>query len=375
MQTLLKLTQNEIIGDRQIYSMIAIYILSANIILIPAGHIFENLFIEYTISLVILDIVTLPAIIIAGLLIRSILADPHHPTDWLRSRIDRRRAARILAGLVLLLAFVPFMATFTAMKSFIGLSGFTADVPLADLDRWLHLGVDPAVFLHRVFDYGVVWRFFAAIYGPGWMLWVDGFVFWMAVAAPTPDIRKRFFIGYIFAWAVLGNVVAWLAISAGPAFFAQVTGNADRFASVLAAVGAHTLPDGSGIRDIQTYLWDLYVSRSSGFGMGISAFPSLHVAMVTLCALVAFEISRILAIVGVIIVILIEMGSVLFGWHYAIDGYFSIAVMAAVWGILRRPYLLGRPSIDQSRAALHHLAEYPEPDRRQPRGAPDTKMH
>ena len=49
------------------------------------------------------------------------------------------------------------------------------------------------------------------------MLWVNGFVFWMAVAAPRAEIRRRFFFGYIFAWAVLGNFVAWLTISAGPA--------------------------------------------------------------------------------------------------------------------------------------------------------------
>ncbi|WP_169453525.1 phosphatase PAP2 family protein [Pleomorphomonas oryzae] len=259
--------------------------------------------------------------------------------------------ARILAGYALLLALVPFMATFTAMKSFIGLHGFYADIPLADFDRWLHFGTDPAFLLHRILDYGSVWRLFAFFYGPGWLLWVGGFVFWMAVAAPSRQIRKRFFIGYIFAWVILGNVVAWLAISAGPAFFAEVTGNKDRFASVLATVGAHTLSDGRGIRDLQTYLWGLYVSHSSGFGMGISAFPSLHVAMMTLCALVAAEIDRILAIAGVTIVILVQIGSVLFVWHYAIDGYFSIIVMVSFWLVLCHPALLGRTSTVQPHAA------------------------
>lgn len=42
------------------------------------------------------------------------------------------------------------MTTFTAMKSFIGLGGFTAHLPLADFDRRLHFGVDPAVLLHHV---------------------------------------------------------------------------------------------------------------------------------------------------------------------------------------------------------------------------------
>lgn len=351
MQEVLALIKRELRGDRHIYLMIGAYVVVSNAILLPSGHIFASIYWEYLLSLVILNMLVFPALIIAGLLVRSVLGDPRHPTAWLRTRFDKGRIARILAGYVLLLALVPFMATFTAMKSFISLDGFTADIPLADFDRWLHFGVDPAVFLHRVLDYGTVWRLFAFFYGPGWLLWVGGFVFWMAVAAPSPEMRKRFFIAYISAWVVLGNVVAWLVISAGPAFFAEVTGDSDRFASVLATVAAHTLSDGKGIRDLQTYLWDLYVSRSSGFGMGISAFPSLHVAMTVLCAVVAIEIDRILAVAGVIIVILVLIGSVLFAWHYAIDGYFSIAVMVGFWLVLCHPALLSRTSATQPHAA------------------------
>ena len=59
---------------------------------------------------------------------------------------------------------------------------------------------------------------------------------------------------------------------------------------------------------MQLYLWELYVSKTSGFGMGISAFPSLHVAMVVLCALVALEIDQFLAMAGLMIVLIIETG-------------------------------------------------------------------
>ena len=335
MRTIRELTIGELRDDCVIYGLIAIYVVLANAILVPAGHVFAGLYVDYFASLILLDVIALPALVTIGLSLRSIVANPRHPMIWLRARLSRQRIARILAGFVLLLALVPFMATFTAMKSFIGLGGFTADVPLADLDQWLHFGNDPVVFLHNLFSYADTWRIFAFFYGPGWMLWVNGFVFWMAVAAPKPDIRQRFFVSYVFAWAVLGNFVAWLAISAGPAFFAQVTGDASRFASELAAVSVNVLPNGSGIRDVQLYLWDLYVSRTSGFGMGISAFPSLHVAMVVLCALVATEVDRVLAATGLMIVLVIQTGSVLFGWHYAVDGYFSTIVMVAFWWVIR----------------------------------------
>jgi len=340
MRKVMELVVDELRDDRVVYGLIVLYLVLANAILVPAGHVFPNLYVEYFISLVTLDLVALPALVVIGLSLRSVIADFRHPTAWLRTCLDQRRIARILAGFILLLALVPFMATFTAMKSFIGLGGFTADVPLANFDRWLHFGRDPIVFLHGLFSYADTWRIFAFFYGPGWMLWVNGFVFWMAVAAPKPEIRQRFFICYVFAWAVLGNFVAWLAISSGPAYFAQVTGDANRFASALATVGVNVLPNGSGIRDVQLYLWELYVSKTSGFGMGISAFPSLHIAMVVLCALVALEIDRLLAQAGLMIVLIIETGSVLFGWHYAIDGYFSIIVMVAFWWAIRRARVL-----------------------------------
>lgn len=331
-----QLVVGEFRGDRIIYGLIVLYLAVANAILVPAGHVFPSLYVDYFASLVMLDIVALPALFAIGLSLRSIVADPRHPTAWLRSCLNRQRIARVLAGFGLLLALVPFMATFTAMKSFIGLNGFAVDKSLADFDRWLHFGVDPVIYLHTLINYADVWHVVAFFYGPGWMLWVNGFVLWMAVATSNSEMRQRFFIGYIFAWAVLGNFVAWLAISAGPAYFAEVTGDATRFASALATVGANVLPNGSGIRDVQLYLWELYTTRTAGFGMGISAFPSMHLAMVVLCALAAFELNRFLAVAGVIIVLIIEMGSVLFGWHYAIDGYFSIIVMTAFWWAIRR---------------------------------------
>ncbi|MCM5557989.1 phosphatase PAP2 family protein [Pleomorphomonas sp. JP5] len=352
MRKISRLAMEEIRSDRLVYALIGLYLVLASAMLVPVGHIFADLYVEYLFSLLVLDVVALPALVLIGLSLRSIAANPRHPAAWLRACLDQRRIARILAGFVLLLALAPFMATFTAMKSFIGLDGFTSDASLADIDRWLHFGTDPAILLHGLINYPHTWRIFAFFYGPGWMLWVNGFVFWMAVAASKPNIRRRFFVSYIFAWVVLGNLVAWLAMSAGPAFFAQVTGDTDRFASTLAAVSANTLPNGSGIRDVQLYLWDLYVTRTSGFGMGISAFPSLHVAMVTLCALVALEVDRLLAIAGLLIVLLIEAGSILFGWHYAIDGYFSIVVMAVLWRALRQVPALGLDGRDVTEATI-----------------------
>ena len=58
----------------------------------------------------------------------------------------------------------------------------------------------------------------------------------------------------------------------GPAFFAKVSGDIGRFASVPAAAGANVPPNGNGLRAVQTCLQDLCIAGSSGFGLGIPAF-------------------------------------------------------------------------------------------------------
>ena len=161
MRKITELIVDELRDDRLVYGLIVLYLVFANAILVPAGHVFLDLYVEYFVSLAILDLVALPALVVIGLSLRSVIADFRHPTAWLRTCLDQRRIARILTGFILLLALVPFMATFTSMKSFIGLGGFTADVPLANFDRWMHFGSDPIVFLHRIFNYADTWRVFA----------------------------------------------------------------------------------------------------------------------------------------------------------------------------------------------------------------------
>ena len=51
-----------------------------------------------------------------------------------------------------------------------------------------------------------------------------------------------------------------------------------------------------------------------------------------LIALTAWEADRRLGYAAIIYAILILVGSVHLGWHYAIDGYVSIAGMLAIWG-------------------------------------------
>ncbi len=86
----------------------------------------------------------------------------------------------------------------------------------------------------------------------------------------------------------------------------------------------------------QQYLWDNYEAGTARFASGISAFPSIHVAMVTMNALFLWEWSRKIGLAGFAYVAIILASSVCLAWHYAIDGYVSILVVTVLHAMLRR---------------------------------------
>lgn len=78
-------------------------------------------------------------------------------------------------------------------------------------------------------------------------------------------------------------------------------------------------------------LWQNYESSTVGLGSGISAMPSLHVALTTLSALLLSRLSRTAGVLAWAYLALILVGSVHLGWHYAIDGYASIIAVGLIW--------------------------------------------
>lgn len=80
----------------------------------------------------------------------------------------------------------------------------------------------------------------------------------------------------------------------------------------------------------QDYLWAGYSSRQISTE-GISAMPSMHVAMATLFCIAGFQTNRLLGFAYGLFLCLIIVGSVQLGWHYAVDGYVSIVLVLVLW--------------------------------------------
>ena len=64
---------------------------------------------------------------------------------------------------------------------------------------------------------------------------------------------------------------------------------------------------------------------------GIAAAPSLHIGVAVLQALMAWKISPLLGRILTVYAVIILIGSVHLGWHYAVDGYMAIIFAILIW--------------------------------------------
>jgi PAP2 superfamily. len=321
----------ELKRDRPFYLATAAYLAAAvglAIVLGKADHlvIFSYLAIWIR-SAVVLGVLVVVILDLPG----SIAASPASPLTQLVSRMRDRITPRLVAGALLFSSMALFYGAFTTVKSLLpSLVPFAWDVRLAGLDAWLHGGHDPWRLLQPLLGHNLVTRVFQVLYLPGWTLSLFAFTGLVAVSRRLAAVRAQFFWTYLLLWPLLGNLVAGAVMTAGPVYYGLVTGDEGRFEDLMAYLSfSQGLPLSSF--DVQRDLWAAYTHGLSTMGSGISAFPSMHVAMATLFALVARRMHPRLAIAFAGFALLILAGSVHLGWHYAVDGYASALVTLGVW--------------------------------------------
>jgi len=210
---------------------------------------------------------------------------------------------------------------------------FYADEMLANFDAALHFGHDPWVLTHNFSDL-IHHRVVEILYFDIWLLPAWFLPLLMALTDSNTERTNRYLVLFAICWIGLGNVIATMFSSVGPVYYDNLMGT-ERFAGLALAI------DNAGFNNsflgyIQNHLWEQYAENGQSLGSGISAFPSVHVGVATLVAFYLAERSRFLMPVGVLFVAAICFASVYNGWHYAVDGYFSVAAMSLAWVALRR---------------------------------------
>jgi hypothetical protein len=251
---------------------------------------------------------------------------------------------------IVFLLFEAFIEVFVGFKRAIPqFQPFAWDPAYRQLDRFLHLGHDPWEILQPLFGYPFVTDALDFLY----YLWfpIMAFVLLCVAWAPNREFRGQFLLTFFSLWIVLGTVMATAFSSAGPVYYGRVTGLKDPYLPLMEYLyrvdSAHALTS----LDIQARLWSGYSSGAMHLMAGISAMPSLHVAFPVLYTLAAWKLDRRLGIFFGAYALLIFLGSVHLGWHYAVDGYVTFLIVPMVW------WLWGKALTWQNRGGEYKSAD------------------
>jgi membrane-associated phospholipid phosphatase len=246
-------------------------------------------------------------------------------------------SARYLVGFAVIFVLAPlFTSAFASFKQTIPLiHPFSWDPALMRLDYLLHFGHHPWRLLEWMLDYPIIIRIIDVMYML-WFAFLTVSCLWMAWTQRR-KLRLCFFISALLVWAVLGSGLGTLFSSAGPCYYSEVvaTGENPFTPLMLKISNIHQTTPLFAIKN-QIGLWTAQMeSKWLPFG-GISAMPSIHLAMATLFVFLAFSVRKWLGIAFIVYVLVMQIGSVILGWHYAIDGYMGIAFASLIWCAIKK---------------------------------------
>lgn len=253
---------------------------------------------------------------------------PESPCGFSIKLVQKHRQ-RALQALPLMLAVVLFMPTFSTLKSAIPLyNEYTWDQAFIELDVLIH-GQDAWRLLHPVLGYPIVTAVLALFYHL-WVLMIYIGSVYFAFYVEDRRLVLRYFLSYIVIWTALGVVMATIFASVGPVFLEPIVGN-DRFADQLKYLAAANETVPIMVLPVQEELLAGYELGNYGLGRGITAMPSMHVALACLFWLAMRRVSKSVSHAFLAFLVLIQIGSVHLAYHYAVDGYLSIIVTIVVW--------------------------------------------
>ena len=297
--------------------------------LAAGGLVLERLPVTYPRQAILLA-ATLPAKWIAAAGLAAVSA--RYAAAWWQNRRrsgEGRPPVPVTADLLVLLRAVlilmPVLSVHFLLKSFIHLVNPRMwDAALWDLDRAACLGLSPSLFLTGLFANPWFLEALDLVYSRLYFFLIVLSVPLLLVV-PTLQRRMAFLAAYTFLW-IAGSVLYLALPSWGPVFvFPSV------FTGVLPYMPATVGVQGVLFDEISSLVRDPLGPRQVQFG-SVAAFPSLHLAVVTVFAAASRWTSRPWFVANAMVVLVMLIGSVVTGYHYLIDGWAGIALgLLACW--------------------------------------------
>jgi len=208
---------------------------------------------------------------------------------------------------------------------------FYLDSAARELDRVLFFGNDAYTYFTWLYDMPLMFKLIDRTYTI-WAAVIAGvWVYCFITEKMERERRYQYVIAMIVIWVVAGNFMAIALSSAGPCFYGTFPGDAEAFAPMIAQLASlHTVMHVNAY-EYQSILMEMYESPEIRFN-GISALPSLHVGT-SFMLLLLFWKTRFAREFLILFNIIIYVGSIVLGWHYAIDGLISIPVALGCWWV------------------------------------------
>jgi hypothetical protein len=247
-------------------------------------------------------------------------------------------SSRQVAGyMVIMVSLTFFLSTFSNLKQAIPLiHPFSWDELFMKMDYYLHGWMHPWALLHPILGIPVVTKLIDSLY----VSWF-GFLFFFLTGFGLNSrrrLRSRYCISFILTWIITGSIMAILLSSAGPCYYGKINPGANPFLPLMEYL--RSVHDDRFLFAVkfQDGLWLANTANKNLIFGGVSAMPSVHVATAALFACAAWSIHRLLGYFFIIYAVLVQIGSVHLGWHYAIDGYIGTLIAVAIWRVSDRIY-------------------------------------
>jgi hypothetical protein len=233
-------------------------------------------------------------------------------------------------GLPVVVIMMVFMYVFGNLKADIpALNPFSWDTYFSHLDRILHFGFQPWQWLQPLLGYAPITFLLNINYNlwflVTWMAWV-----YFAFIDKPSELRTRFFLSFFAVWILVGSLLAIVFSSAGPCFYGRLGFTPDPYADLMTYLRGVNETYAIWAIPLQDELWQGYTDPSLVI-KGISAMPSMHNGSALLFALAGYQVSRFAGHLLGAHTVLIFIGSVHLGWHYAVDSYLAWALTLVIW--------------------------------------------
>ncbi|HMS20822.1 phosphatase PAP2 family protein [uncultured Sphingorhabdus sp.] len=222
-----------------------------------------------------------------------------------------------------------YMPIFSSMKSAIPLfNNFQWDPVFIEWDRWI-FGKDAWKIFHPLLFQPIILAIIALLYHM-WILLIYAGGLFFAFKLENPDLRQRYFISYFLVWTLIGGLMATYFSSVGPCFADPLLGIAD-FEPLMDELTRANDQFPIIVLDVQKGLIQWQHHGERGLGSGITAMPSMHVSLALLFFLAVRHLSQTAKWVFALFFCITCVGSIVTGYHYAVDGIVAAAATLFIW--------------------------------------------